>query len=352
MAEQKLLAPNERMYRFLQSTRQYKQELPAMTFSAGQTISTTFPKTRFLSKVYLRIKGSFVAKHASKTTFTKNPFDMYRLIRQVRLTINNGFNPYQIGGVELSLYNLADMFSALKADPYGTRVIENVVSSAGTTDKVSYTLELPITLSEKDLIGLVNLQNEQTVVTLNVDCGNITDVMSDTDIEIVSYNIAVTPVLETFSIPLDANSVPDYSIIKLVNEEISNVVGAGDMIVKLPTGLTYRRMIVYIASDAKFTPIDTDQISNFQLVFNQADSPYNISADHLAYENTMAYGGNLPKGCFVFDFASQGLSNLGGSRDFIDTERLQEFWLKINFKNLTGNSNYVYVISEKLARML
>jgi hypothetical protein len=57
-------------------------------------------------------------------------------------------------------------------------------------------------------------------------------------------------------------------------------------------------------------------------------------------------------GYFAFDFSTQGIANLGGSRDYIDTEKLQEFWLKINFKNLTGNSNYVYVVSEKLARAM
>lgn len=350
---QKLAPPQVRMMNFLQATRQYMQELPAMTFSEGNTVNVTFPKTRFLSKIYLRVKGTFTATHASKTSFTKAPFDMYRLIRQVRLTVNNGFNPYQIGGVELGgMFNLLDRYSDSINDPYNTNYLQNVVSSTGATNKVCYTMDLPITLSDKDLVGLVNLQHETTVVTLNVDCATVKEIMTDTDINISNINITITPVLETFSIPLDPNAVPDYSIIKLVNEDIQNVVGAGDMIVKLSTGLTYRKLLIYIASDANFTPIDTDQISNFQLVFNQADSPYNISADHLAYLNNKTYAGQLPKGAFAFDFSTQGIANLGGSRDYIDTEKLQEFWLKINFKNLTGNSNYVYVVSEKLARAM
>lgn len=350
--QKNLAPPQTRMFNFLQSTRQYTQELPSMVFAEGQLRSMQLPQTRFLSKMYLRVKGSFTAKHASKTTFTKNNFAMHRLIKHVSVTVNNGFTPYQLGGVELSLYNILDRYSDNFDDPYNTELLQNTVSSSGATNKVNYTLELPITISDKDLIALINLQNSTTVVTLNVDCGNVKDIMTDTDIEITNVNISLTPVLDTFSIPLDPNSVPDYSIIKLVNEEIQNVVGAGDMFVKLGTGLTYRRLMFYIASDSNFTPIDTDQISNFQLVFNQADTPYNISADHLAYLNTKAYAGKLPKGCFVFDFSAQGIANLGGSRDYIDTEKLQEFWLKINFKNLTGSSNYVYVISEKLARAM
>lgn len=346
------LNPTQRAALFAQSTRQYKQELPSMTFKEGETISISLPKTRFLSKISLKVKGSFKVTHASKTTYTKAKFDKYKLLRQVRMSINNGFNPYQIGGVELYLYNLMNRFNAAGADNFGLDALENVVSSGGTVDKVSYVLDLPMTLNDRDPVGLVMLQNEQTVVTLSVDCGYIKDLMTDTDITISDINIQVTPVIETFSIPMIPDAVPDYSVIKLVNEQIENVVGAGDMIIKLPVGLTYRKIMLYVATDTGFTPIDHTKLGNFQLVFNQADTPVNVSADHVAYENRKAFGGSLPAGCYAFDFSSQGIANYGGGRDYIDTERLTEFWLKVNFKEISGSSNYVYVVAEKLARLV
>jgi uncharacterized protein YqeY len=191
-----------------------------MVFKEGETVSTNFPKTRFLSKVYVRVKGSFTLKHATKTTYTSSNFNMYRLLRQIRIKINNGFAPYQIGGTELSLYNLMNRYNDLGADNFKINSIDNVVSTTGAVNKINYTLELPITINERDSIGLILLQNEQTVVTLEVDCGQIKDIMTDTDVEVVSHNINITPVLETYSIPQDPNAVPDYSIIKLVNEQI------------------------------------------------------------------------------------------------------------------------------------
>lgn len=354
MAENKQakLSPSQRASLFAQSTRQYKQELPSMTFKEGETISISLPKTRFLSKISLKVKGSFKVTHASKTSYTKAKFDKYKLLRQVRMSINNGFNPYQVGGAELYMYNLMNQFTPAGDDNFGMDVLENVVSSGGTTDKVSYVLDLPMTLNDRDPVGLLMLQNEQTVVTLSVDCGYLKDVMTDTDVTISDINIQVTPVIETFSIPMIPDAVPDYSVIKLVNEQIENVVGAGDMIVKLPVGLTYRKIMVYIGTDTAFTPIDHTKLGNFQLVFNQADTPYNVSADHIAYENRKAYGGSLPAGCYVFDFSTQGVANMGGGRDYIDTERLTEFWLKINFKEISGSANYVYVVAEKLARLV
>ena len=352
MPNQAKLNPAQRAALFAQSTRQYKQELPSMTFKEGETISISLPKTRFLSKISLKVKGSFKVTHASKTSYTASKFDKYKLMRQIRLSINNGFNPYQIGGVELYLYNLVNKFVPLGDDNFGGDLLGKVVSSGGTANSVSYTLDLPITLNDRDPVGLIMLQNEQTVVTLSADCGYIKDMMTDTDITISDINITVTPVIETFSIPMIPDAVPDYSVIKLVNTQIENIVGAGDMIIKLPVGLTYRKIMVYIGTDTSFTPIDHTKLGNFQLVFNQADTPYNISADHVVYENRKAFGGSLPAGCYVFDFSSQGIANMGGGRDYIDTERLTEFWLKINFKEISGTSNYVYVVAEKLARLV
>jgi hypothetical protein len=124
------------------------------------------------------------------------------------------------------------------------------------------------------------------------------------------------------------------------------------MIVKLSTGLTYRKFLIYIAKDSKFTPFEHEKLDKFSLVLNQADTPYNISADYLAYENRISYGGKLPKGCYAFDFSNNGIANFGGSRDYIDTERLTEFWLKVNFKELEGTNTNVYIIAEKLARLV
>lgn len=349
---QQRLNPSQRAALFAQSTRQYKQELPSMTFKEGETISISLPKTRFLSKISLKVKGTFKASHATKTTFEATNFDKYRLLRQIRMSINNGFNPYQIGGAELYMYNLMNNHVPKGEDKFGLDTLGKVVSVAGSVNKVAYTLDLPMTLNDRDPVGLIMLQNEQTVVTLSIDGGYLKDMMVDSDISLSDINIQVTPVIETFSIPMIPDAVPDYSVIKLVNEQIENVVGAGDMIVKLPVGLTYRKIMVFIGSDTSFTPIDHDKLGSFQLVFNQADTPYNISADHIAYENRKAYGGQLPKGCYAFDFSNQGIANLGGGRDYIDTERLTEFWLKMNFKEITGNANYVYIVAEKLARLV
>jgi hypothetical protein len=43
------------------------------------------------------------------------------------------------------------------------------------------------------------------------------------------------------------------------------------------------------------------------------------------------YGGSLPSGVYVFDFKSccPSMLNIANSRDFIDSENLSEFWLRL-----------------------
>jgi hypothetical protein len=350
MAQQKL-SPDQRARMFSQMTRKYEQVLPSEKFKENSTLSFQLPKTRFLSKITLHVRGTFKTAHGSKTSFTKSIFDKFNLVRRVRLSINNGFNPYDISGNMLSLYNKANHYQRPDADVFDLDVLGNVVSVSGTTNTVTYALELPISLNDRDPIGLLLLQNEQSIVTLNVDTSSLSSIMTDNDITISDDSIYFTPVLETFSIPLIPDAIPDYSIVKLVNEQSENIVSTNEMIVKLPLGLTYRKLGVYLASDTAYTPIPHANISGFQLIFNQADTPINVSSDHVARKNRVDYDGSMPVGSYMFDFSSQGIANLGGGRDYVDTERLTECWLKVQFSGLSGASNYIHLFSEKLAKL-
>ena len=56
----------------------------------------------------------------------------------------------------------------------------------------------------------------------------------------------------------------------------------------------------------------------------------------------------LPKGVYIFDFSSGGnITNYGGTRDYIDTEKLTEFWIRTT----TTTTGSVKVVSECLARL-
>jgi len=350
-----VLTPQERAQNFSVATRQYVQSLPGVTFAEGQTVSFTLPKARFLSKIVLQVSGTFVASHATKTTFTKTIFERYSILKQIRLSINAGFNPYQISGGMLSLYNKINNYKSnyLDGDVFGVSTLGNTVSVGGATNNIKFTMEMPISVNDRDAIGLIMLQDDTTVVQCQIDCDTlISSLMTDTDILTSGVAITINPVLETYSIPSVPSAIPDYSILKMVNQQVLNVVSAGEMSISLQTALTYRKIFVYIATDAHGTPMSDANIDKLQLLFNQADTPYSVSHDYVTYKNKKDYQGTLPLGCYCFDFSNQGLPNLGGARDYIDCERMTQFDLKVSFKNITGNSNYITVVGEKLARLV
>lgn len=359
MAEKQTLTASQRAALFSQATRQNHQMLPTQTATSGaSTLTFTFPKARLLSKVLLDIEMKTKITHASKTDLPTDltVFNPYSLIRRISLDMNNGFHPYVIGGAECAMLNMisrnnpAYIYDVInKADESGYGYWKNKgASSTGKENTIGFTLELPITLNDRDPVSLIMLQNEQTVVNLTVDIANGAELLNHAEgysVEITE--VKVTPMAETFSIPASTDAFPDISVLKLTASRNDNFVGAGQHIVKLSTGTIYRRLLFRILNkDGK--PMETSDItSNIELVFNQADTNYSISPRALRRLNTTQYGYSLPKGMYVFDFAFQGTVNLSGTRDYVDTERLTEMWLRFS----TNDSGTIQIVSETIARL-
>lgn len=370
------LTASQRAAQFAAATRQNFQPLPTQTATQENTSLTfTLPKARLLSKIILDVQFKFQAKNSNILTFPyTDEFAPYKILRKVSLDLNNGFSPFTIGGAELAMFNMVhrpngDIVRQVNSfvNKHDETPIDNSYAlnknhlgywnnkGAGATDyaanEIGFGLELPITLNDRDAIGLILLQNSETYCTLNIDIGSIAGMFEGASASIADYDltfseIKITPILETFSIPA-SGVYPDLSVLKLVNSRQESFVGGGQHIIKLSTGTIYRR-IIFSIKDANGRPLEDAEItSNFSLIFNQADSFYEISPRALRILNTQQYGFTLPQGMYCFDFAFQGIAGLSGSRDFVDTERLTEFWLRFN----TSNSGRVSIVSETLARL-
>lgn len=348
------LTTQQRMAMFAQATRQNIQMLPTETRNTGATtVQFNLPKSRLLSKIWIDVEADVNIKHASGTKPTVDKFAPYKLIRRISTDLNNGFSPYVIGGKELAIYNSIRMNPGLiypqaENETGYCYMPELAASSAGTSNKMKFTVELPVTLNDRDLIGLILLQSAETNVTLSVDLANGGDLLDNAagytvDIE----EIKITPAIETFSVPAVAEAFPDLSVLKLVSSRQDAFTGAGQNVIKLATGTIYRKLAIYV-TDAEGKPMeDEDFLSNIELVFNQADIPYSVKASSLRHINESHMGYPMPKGVYVFDFSYNGISNYSGTRDYIDTELLTEFWLRFN----TQKAGKISVISENIARL-
>lgn len=354
MADQRKLSTQERMMLFSQATRQNIQMLPQRQTTLGaSTLQFSLPKARLLSKIWIDFEAKVKIKHASGTAPTTDMFTPGKLIRRLSLDLNNGFSPYTIGGKELMIYNAirdnpAIIFPQSSNAAGYCYMPQLTASSAGTSNDIKFTVEMPVTLNDRDLIGLILLQSAETNVTLSIDLANGNDILDNAagytvDIELIK----VTPAVETYSIPAVANAMPDLSVLKLVSSRTDAFTGSGQNVIKLATGTIYRKLAFYVTDDNGVPFADSDFQSPIELVFNQADVTYSVRAENLRHINESHFGYALPKGVYVFDFSYNGVSNYGGTRDLIDTELLTEFWVRFN----SSKSGKISIINENIARL-
>lgn len=353
------IAPEQRARFFAQMTRQHQQMRPAIAGAENSTISFNLDKVRLSSKIMLMIEGSVNVVHANNNNFTPAAFAPFDFIRSVQVEINNGFKPFTLSGREAYWYNLMQAHSSIVRPvvdqaanlPVRQRTFmgndADTAGNGGADNPFKMMLELPLTLNERDPIGLLLTQNEETVVTVTVSFGQATDLIgTPAGYTAAVSNLVVTPMVESFSIPPVKDAFPDISILKLVQSTRQTISGAGPISLKLPVGLTYRKLIVYL-EDANGGLADGAISGDFQLIQNGADYPYQLNPKVLAALNEQQYGMALPAGLYAFDFTYHGLTNYGGARDYVDTERLTEFWF--NFQ--APGAGTVTAVYELLSRL-
>jgi hypothetical protein len=352
------LSPAQRAINFGTLTRKHEQDLPAVTCAASSSVSFTLPKSRLLSKISLLLTGTLTVTHASLTSFTAAAFAPFNLIKNVRVEANNNFTPVNLSGIGAAILSYLrsngaaqDCLTGAVADCAASRrlnKLSTVASSSGTANVYQCYLEIPIALNDRDPVGLILLQNEETVinVTIELEAGSV--LLADTtDYTVALGTVTIQPSIETFSIPPKAEAYPDLSILAIRGETFKTIAGAGQIDLNLPVGNTYRRLGIYI-TDAAGGEADADLSTKFELVMNMADVPIRIHPRILAAKNQLLYNKVLPDGLWVFDFASQGLANYGGTRDMIDTERLTELLFRFTAAG-AGQVRAVYELTSKLS---
>lgn len=351
------LTASQRALNFAQMTRQHWQALPSVTVNENNSITFTLPKVRLLSKIRLLVTGTITAAHAANVTYTPADFAPFNLIRNIRVEANNGFTPVNLSGQNLAILNMLrdssdslDVFTGTAALTAASRRRNKLgveSDAAGVVNPLRMVLDIPFTLNDRDPVGLILLQNEETVLTVTIDMADADSLVA----AIAGYTITpsamtITPMVETFSIPPINDAFPDLSILSIKAQKNEIISGAGLVQMALPVGMTYRKLAFYV-TDAGGGVLDTALTGNFELVANQADVPYRVGPQMLSAINQEQYARVLPNGLWVFDFTYQGLANYGGTRDYVDTERLTEFWLRFNAA-AAGNVMAVYECTSKL----
>ena len=355
MAEKNYSAA-ERAQLFAMSTRQNLQMLTKETVAnTPSTVQFHLPKSRFLSSIMLRVTATVNLKHATKTSLLEDTdlFTAYRSLRRVSLDLNNGFQPFVLSGQDCAMLNMIDIHPDIVAPTTEVGAYNSCpvfkASPEGVDNTFSFTICLDNTLNRRDPISLILLQTDNMNVVCSLDFGTGNDMFPNVDgLSAELKDISVKAMTTTYSVPDNANAYPDISILKLSTGRSDALPSAGQQTLKLTTGTIYRKLIFYV-TDENGQAVDDDFITSpISLVFNQADTNYNIEPDMLRVYNHRDLGYQLPKGMYVLDFSSGGsFPNYGGSRDYIDTSKLNELWVRFT----TKGKGKVDIVVEHLSRL-
>ncbi len=352
---------------FANETFRNLQKEPSITLSEDNVFRFTLPQTRYTSRIFLLIRGTFDLTHASDTTWNavRHREAPWNLIKNIKVDLNNGFAPFNVSAYGNYLNNLCnpqnDHLRFDTTDSATNRnavVLTDVAASGGDSNTFQMLIELPLQINKRDYWGLINTQDPNLNVTVEITTGNAEDLFtSTTGYTVGTPSWTCTPLIESFTIPVNglegaAPNEPliDLSVLKLLQEQTFTISATGEYIIKLPVGQWYRRIILDFHSSG--TALTNAQVTNFILALNQADQPINITSYQLSALNHMQIGesANIPAGAFILDFTDQGFLNYGGSRDYINSAGLNELWIKAQM-GTTGTVRAIYETLTKINKV-
>ena len=342
---------------FLTATRFNKRRIASIPYDGGNRVSYDLPATGLLANLYLRMTGTLTTTLGGGTATLKanqqgRPFG---LLDRIQLTANSGTDIVNVTGFGLFLRALMtdngypDIASANLSEAESGNPVYQFPTTFTGAQTVEFSLKIPIVNNDRDLTGLIMLQNKETLLTLQMDFADISSLFTLTGGATVSFTGDVTLTTEYFSVPGNREDYPDLSVIHTLIEDRVPIDGVGDLQYVTPRGNVYMRMLHRVLLND--TPAGYDDIDRLTLQFNQTDTPYFIDGHDVLVQQRERYKRDLPKGVYVWDWTYQGQAGLGGSRDLINSRAITDFLsiIKINTSATLGtNNNKLLTVREQL----
>lgn len=279
------------------------------TPAAATTYNLQLPKTGFLAYIYLSVRGSLAG-----TLSGPNALGFASVERRLRLTANSGVDLINISGAGYH-YLLSE---CLESEYFQAQGQDNGRTAVSAT---TFTLDmvLPIMINQRDPIGLLLLQNEQSILTLSMDVEAPTTLATG-----ATYGtLTAIPYLQLFTVPPDPRSWPRLDLVHSIIEEQQSITGTGDQTYNLPRGNVYLQLLQGLGIAA--TGTDSWSTTQGTVVYkwrvNQSDYIVQSSTDYMDMLHRYYRGRARPLGgIYVIDqLASSGLGCYGQARDLFNS---------------------------------
>lgn len=276
--------------------------------AAGGQQTIQLDRAGFLQGVYLGISSVVVS---SGGVTAPNPFGMASAIREVRLRPNAANDIYDVSG--FGYKKLVDPFLGLAGWPTmgDTYNQGNSTVAAGTFKLDMY---IPVAMNRRDPIGLFNLQNPTTTLTLTVWF----EAPASMGTAIDSVTTTVTPYMDVLDL-FSPHVLPPQQYLHQFKEDTTSW-QAGDITYQPELGQKYLACNHVLLTTAN---VPSDLYTRFQSVINGTDRWRDQAQDLCDMEYHQNFGANRPVGLITDDFlASTELGTLSGlDRDVFDTEQ-------------------------------
>lgn len=289
---------------FDMSTRRKVIPMAAITRPTGGGISqpVQLPKTGLLAGIHLRITGTI-----SGAVGAVNALGMASIIKRVRVTANSGIQLVDVSGPGYH-YLLRPGLESEYVDVVG----QSNATSAVTATTVNLDMWLPFAVNMRDPVGLIMLQNEQTIINLGIEWEADTTVTATGTFS----NFQVVPYLVLFTVPTDPANWPKLNRVHQILEDSQTVAGSGDQTYIWQRGNVY----LQVAHGCGMAASAADTFSRFKVRVNQSDYLVDVGTDFLDMEARVLRGRARTAGTILYDLlGTSGLGNFGLARDMFNS---------------------------------
>ena len=313
-------------------TRRKRARLTSATLSAGSNYQWQLPRTGLLSEIRLSIRATI---QTSDTVGSPNPLGCSAIIRRVRLTSNSAIDIYSTSGANFT-YLVAPFLDTEQVNVVGQNQGADTLVVADDTTK-NLDMIIPVTLNSRDPLGLIMLQNEQTLLTLSVEVEAIASLGTNID----SISVTIEPQIVFFTVPADVKAIPPLNVIHQITDQSMTVTGTGDVNFEPPRGNTY----VSINHGLGMGVSGSDGWSRVRVQANQSDTWQDDNPASLDMDYYRIHGSARREGVIPIDFlGTTGLGNFGSGRDLFNSGLVTDF---LTIITPTGNGT-LYTVRRQL----
>lgn len=318
---------------FRMGTRRRVQFVGSYPIVPGAPIPTiTFPQVGFMSRIFAKIEGTITQTAGAAVL---NPLGYASLVPRVRVSANQGSASIvdaSAAGIELANFWYAPSVGR----------VQNVYANGAGVNAVSYGIMIPINANDRTLleIGLINLQAEQTRVTMDMTFAALTEFLLSGGPPTAS-TLTLFVYYEYWDVPNPSRYLLPPASLSRILEESQPIANVGELSYAIPRLGTLTQMSEYFVLGATAATrvmanlsAPTPQISKFRIRANKTDEWLNYDARAAEIEEALFYNSNsgtlaAPSGTFMrpgvktWDFFHSGLQTRNfGDRDLIDTEKI------------------------------